>query len=355
MSASPPVITVHQGPVHGPVRLTGTGEVEGGDRRRRRLVQAALVASAALWLADFVYKLVADISVANRELCVLYRALPPLGFAIFEYVAETVVIVLLGTFAAVLLGRWFVRLRRFIPRRPASAFACAALIPVCSCAAIPMVATLENRLRFRTTMAFVLAAPLLSPHIVVLSFSMLGPTYGVLRIVSSFALVMATAYLIGWLHDRGRAPRYGELARGCDADCAPRRADVFLETAAIWRRILPYLLIAGALGVGLETLGPRLVMLEQAASHSFGGMLVMILLGVPLYFCNGSEVLFLRPLVAHGLPIGTAIAFSLTSTAVCTTSVAMLARFMGVRLTAVLVACVLVGSVLLALLINRLV
>ncbi len=72
----------------------------------------------------------------------------------------------------------------------------------------------------------------------------------------------------------------------------------------------------------------------------------------PFYFCNGAEVLFLRPLVNHGFPLGTAVAFSLTSPAICTTSIAMLFKIIGKRLTVALVACVALISLALALLIN---
>ena len=57
-------------------------------------------------------------------------------------------------------------------------------------------------------------------------------------------------------------------------------------------------------------------------------------------------------LLSHGFPIGMAIAFSMTSTAVCTTSIAMLFRIIGVRLTIALVGCVIGISLASALLFN---
>jgi hypothetical protein len=211
---------------------------------------------------------------------------------------------------------------------------------------------MQGRMKFVTTMSFVLAASLLSPYVLVLSFSVLGVTYGVLRIVSSFILVMATAYILGLLkRDDARAETVWIVA-GCAKTCDGQEGDVYLETYEMFKSLLPYLLMGGALGVILELIGPRAFLLGQQTGKGLIGAFIWVLIGIPLYFCNGAEVLFLRPLVNHGFPLGTAVAFSLTSTAICTTSIAMLFKIIGKRLTVALVACVALISLALALLIN---
>ncbi len=319
---------------------------------RRRWVQSALVLSAVLWLADVVYRTINDISYVNREQCIIHQVLPRPGFLLYEYFFETLIIVFLSVFVAVLLGRCFVRFTRFFPRHPVAGFLLGSLAPVCSCAAVPLISSLEGRLRFTTTMCFVLAAPLLSPHILVLSFSVLGPTYGTLRILSSFVLVMVSASVLALCRGRGRSAGALPLQGGCCAGCSAAAPDLYLETLAVFKKTLPYLLIAGVIGVGLEVLGPRTALLRQGVGSGPVGVLAWIALGVPLYFCNGSEVLFLRPLLSHGFPMGTAIAFSLTSTAICTTSLAMLFRFLGLKLTVALVASIVLVSLVLALAMN---
>jgi uncharacterized membrane protein YraQ (UPF0718 family) len=319
---------------------------------RRRWVKAALILSAALWLLDIVYRVSNDISYVNRERCIIHKVLPRFGFLLYEYLFETLVIVFVSVFLAVLLGRCFARFAKFIPRHPVAAFLLGALVPVCSCAAVPLLSSLEGRLRFSTTMCFVLAAPLLSPHILVLSFSVLGPTYATLRILSAFTLVMVSVGVLALCRGRGPAAGAVHVCGGCSRGCSATAPDAYLETLAIFRRALPYLLIAGVVGVGLECLGPRRVLLQGGAGSGVLGVLAWIVLGMPLYFCNGAEILFLRPLLTHGFPLGTAIAFSLTSTAICTTSVAMLLRFLGARLTGVLVGSVVLVSLLLALVLN---
>lgn len=321
---------------------------------KRSLIRSGLIVSGLLWAADIVYRVAGDISYVNRQKCVLFKILPRPGFLIYEYLFETLAIVFVGTFIAVLLARQFSKLRRFFPKHPATAFLYGSLIPVCSCAAIPLLSCMKGRMRFPTTMAFVLAAPLLSPHIIVLSFSVLGFRYGILRIFSSFAIVMLTAMILG-AFERGRgAMDMSRMVSGCKRNCRQQDGDIYLQSFAVFRSLLPFLMVAGVMGVLLEYLSTRELMLHGIFGDGFTGIMTWIVVGVPLYFCHGAEVLFLRPLMSHGFPMGTAIAFSLTSTAICTTSIAMLFRLIGARLTFILVGSIISISLGLALLMNHL-
>jgi uncharacterized membrane protein YraQ (UPF0718 family) len=319
---------------------------------KRNLIKSSLIAGMLLWAADITYRAASDISYINRQKCILFKILPRPGFLIYEYVFETLVVVFVGTFIAVLLARQFTRLRRFLPRNPATAFVYGSLVPVCSCAAIPLLSSMRGKMRFPTTMSFVLAAPLLSPYIIVLSFSVLGFRYGVLRILSSFVLVMLTAVVLGSFEPKGKPIEAAGMARGCSKTCAPVESDLYLQTFAVFRGLLPFLLVAGALGVIIEYVGTRDLMLHGMFGNGAGSILAWILVGVPLYFCHGAEVLFLRPLMNHGFPMGTGIAFSLTSTAICSTSIAMLFRMIGGKLTLILIGCVVSISLGLALIMN---
>ena len=82
-------------------------------------------------------------------------------------------------------------------------------------------------------------------------------------------------------------------------------------------------------------------------------MLGVILAGIPLYFCNGAEVLILRPLIHHGgFSLGAAVAFSLTSTAICITSFVMILKFLGRKLTALLAVHIVVVALAISYLID---
>jgi len=333
--------------------------------RLRSLARAALLGAAGVLAVDAIYRTITHISYVNRDQCFLYRALPGVGFLVFEHIVEVGLIALVGTYVAILLARWVQRFPRLFPSNPLIAFAYGAVLPLCSCAAVPLLYALRGKRDERTVLAFVLSAPLLSPHIVVLSFALLGATYGALRIAAAFALVMIVAHVVplvarlGAAHSRPQGGLFAPAAAEplCAGDCGLAQDDAGLETFAVFRGLLPYLLIGGGLSIGLDLLQPERWL---AGGHlpvgglagTLGGVL-LVLVGVPLYLCHGTEVLLLRPLVEHGVTLGTAVAFSLTSTGVCVTSLAMLARFLGRRRTIAFAACVLLTSLALGFVIDR--
>jgi uncharacterized membrane protein YraQ (UPF0718 family) len=319
---------------------------------KRLTIKIILLTAAVLWLADLTYKTVKNISYLERERCVLYQVLPKAGFLIYEYIFETIIMVLLGTYVAVVVGKWFAGRSRFFPQNPVTAFLCASVIPVCSCAALPLIASMEGKMRFKTTMAFVLAAPLLSPQIIALSFSMAGSTYAFLRIGASFALVMIVIHVLDLFRNKDGHFDVTALKPGCSSSCAPGLQDVYLETYHLFWKLLPYVGLAGVLGILVEYLGPRNSLLGIPFDHGIGGVAMVSLIGIPLYLCNGADVLLLRPLLSHGFPVGTAVVFSLTSTAICTASIAMLVKLIGIRMSALLVFSLLAVSIVLGFVLN---
>ena len=131
--------------------------------------------------------------------------------------------------------------------------------------------------------------------------------------------------------------------------CKRGGGTVYDETFTILRKIAPYLLAAGLLGILVEVAAPAHILQRYNLAHNALGTIGVILIGVPVYFCNGAEVLFLHPLMQYsGLPLGTAMAFSLTSTSICITSLVLLVQFLGKRMTAILLATIIVMTFLLS-------
>jgi uncharacterized membrane protein YraQ (UPF0718 family) len=80
---------------------------------------------------------------------------------------------------------------------------------------------------------------------------------------------------------------------------------------------------------------------------------LVILIGIPVYFCNGADIILLQPFVNYmEMPLGTAMAFTLTSTSVCITSLIMIIKFIGKRLTSILLAYVFFMTLIMGYVIN---
>ena len=323
--------------------------------RNRRAIKGFIVLSLLFFAIDFVYRTINDISYLTREECILYRVLPKLWFLAFEYFVELLFVVVVGVFLAALLESYFTRYRRFYPKNTYTAFVYASLLPFCACTTIPVVGSMRDRLGFRTVITFVVAAPLLSPYIVLLSFGVLGTQYAILRIISAFFLAQSSGLVLEFFSTNGKM---GGLTafEGCNPNtCQVHEQDIYLRTYDIFIRLLPFLILAGVAGILIETAAPANFLAKHQISNNLPGILLVTLSGLPVYFCNGAEVLLLRPLIHQsGLALGTAIAFSLASTSVCVTSFAMLVKFIGSKLTIILLANLIIVTVVLGFLINQL-
>jgi len=307
-----------------------------------KAVKYLVYLAVMFFVADLIYKTINDISYVNRENCILYRTLPTFWFLIFEYFIELFFIIVVGIFAAVLLESGFTRFKRFYPKNSFTAFIYASLLPVCACSTIPMIGSMSGKLPFRAIITFVVTAPLLSPYIIFLSLSVLGAKYTLLRIITALILAMSTGLIVSLFQDR--VDKGGRPGFSMDPISTPgiQGGDHYLKTYLILKGLFPYFLIAGTMGIAIEWAAPADLLTKLEISNNIKGIIISILIGIPIYICHGAEILILRPLIHQsGFSDGTAIAFSLASTSICMTSLAMMVKFIGKRL-----ALVLVGSLM---------
>jgi len=295
--------------------------------------------------------------------------------AAWYYSATVLPVFVLGClFSGVLIAKSHrVRMRGVLP-----AFGLAALLPVCSCGVIPIAKTMIDRggSDARDGLVFLATAPLLSPIIVFLAFTLLGGSYLVLRVVSSLVLALAVALIVRpFLSSPAEAPRAPSTARaagvttpgasctlslacatapGASCATAPGLDDSVLLAA--WRMLtglITYVLFGVVVG-SLFTAALPADYVGAILQSGVVSMAAVVVVGVPINMCAGEEILLSAPLSSMGLTMGHALAFALASTGICMSSVPLLLKILGRRATLVMVAIYLVVPFLLGLLVNAL-
>lgn len=289
----------------------------------------------------------------SHDACMVYKSVPKWFFYLYENILELFIVVILGIFAGVLMEKYFLKIKRFYPKNQLLAFLYASILPVCSCGVIPLIDSMKLRTNLRTIITFVIAAPLLNPFIIFVSFTVLGIEYTVLRIVFSFLLAVISGLLLELLSKRFKTFNWGDY-QACASDCnvVPDR-DPFVKTVKMTRQLLPYILIAGVVSFAFALINPRQYLENLSFSQEPWSTLIMIVVGIPIYVCNGTDVIFLKPLMAYtDLSMGSAIAFSLAASAICVSSIAMFVKFLGRNLTIALVAIISILVFIFSMLIN---
>ena len=318
-------------------------------KEQNKYPKLLITISLSLFTVDTLYRLIFNINYDNRFECILAKVFPRNVFIFYENFIELWLVMIFGIFAAVILKKYFSKYKKFYPRGPFTAFLYGSIMPVCACSTIPMLTTLKGKMRFKTIVTFIMAAPMLSPIIITLSFSILGFKYAILRIICSFMLAIGAGYVLDFFRRDELEDIELGAALACNKDdCLITEKGVFDETWAITKKLLPYILFAGTISCIFAFFETQLIEYLRELIWSWHGKFLAILIGIPLYVCNGADVFFLRPLVTHdiGLPYGPAIAFSLSASVICIPSIIILAKILGKRLTGILISYVAVACLL---------
>ena len=289
----------------------------------------------------------------SHDACAVYKNVPKWFFQFYESFLELFVVVILGILAGVLLEKYFFKIKRFYPKNQLLAFLYGSILPVCSCGVVPLVESMQRKTSLKVIVTFIVATPLLNPYIVSVSFAVLGVEYGILRIVFSFLTTIITGLVVEYAAKMLKLDGVGDY-KACVTDCDPvLDRDPFVKTLKMIKKILPYILFAGALSFIFALINPKQYLETLNFAAEPWATLVLTLVGIPLYVCNGTDVLFLKPLLQYtDLSMGAAIAFSLSSSAVCISSIVMLAKYLGGKLTTILVTTIFILMFVFSFLIN---
>ncbi len=273
--------------------------------------------------------------------------------AAWYYAATVLPVFVLGClFSGVLIAKsQRIRIRGVLP-----AFGLAALLPVCSCGVIPIAKTMIERggTGARDGLVFLATAPLLSPIIVSLAFTLLGGSYLVLRIAASLLLALAVALLVRPFLSPPAGATAATSAPTATCATAPVTGDSVLLAA--WRMLtglITYVLFGVVLG-SLFTAALHADYVGAILQSGVVSMAAVVVVGVPINMCAGEEILLSAPLSGMGLTMGHALAFALASTGICMSSVPLLLNVLGRRATLVMVAVYLVVPFLIGLIVNAL-
>jgi len=245
-------------------------------------------------------------------------------------------------------------------------------LPLCSCAVVPLAVEMQRRGASKgATAAFLISTPETGVDSVSVSWALLDPLLTIARPVGAIVSALVSGSLVNALVRRGldREPARAAAtaaadAHGCCAhEAAPApTAEAHLHSAPAPARghWLPAVLRYGFVDM-LDDLAPSLVLglvlsaaigvllpaqaLDPALRGGLSGMLLMLVIGIPVYVCASASTPIAASLIHKGFSPGTALVFLLAGPATNVGSLLVLARVLGRRA----VLAMLVGLALTAL------
>jgi len=295
----------------------------------------------------------------------------------WDILCDTAIYILIGFAIAGLLTTWLSgsRALNWLSRRGPRSVVLATLVgaplPLCSCSVLPSAVTLRKAGASRgATLAFLISTPETSVTSILLTYALLGPLLAIFRPLAACVTAIA-AGLLDNLVER-RAARGGDGAKfaaapdaaapaspgalpGAEAAGAGRRFAAGMRYAFVdlFDDIFHWVLIGILVAAAIQRLAP-----PELFSAYFGNpwlaMLLMLVIGIPLYICAESSTPVAAALIAKGLNPGAALVLLLAGPATNIGAIGVLLRELGRRTVTVYLATIAVVAVLLGALFNLL-
>ncbi|OVE74947.1 hypothetical protein BVX95_00800 [archaeon D22] len=225
-----------------------------------------------------------------------------------------------------------------------------ALTPFCSCSSIPIfISFLEVGIPLGVTFSFLITSPLINEYLVVLMFALFGWKITVAYII--FGLLIGI--ISGMIITRLRLEKYLEK----DLISKPKKLRIYhkfksrlkyglSEAMDIVKKLWYWILIGVAIGAVIHNIVPQSFV--DSAVQSAGGLsvLIVVILGVPLYGSCAAIVPIAVALFQKGVPIGTALSLLMAISALSLPEAIILRRAMKLKLIAIFFGIVTLGIII---------
>ena len=200
--------------------------------------------------------------------------------------------------------------------------------PFCSCSSIPLfLGFTQARIPLGITMAFLITSPIVNEVAVVLLGSLLGVKFTVWYVTVGIAagviggafmdLIKGERYLTPLVESaRGQHARTGQMDGKPDKMSFRERHDFARdELKTIFSRVWKWILIGVGLGAALHGLVPGDFVATYLGAGQWWTVPLATLLGIPLYSNASGVIPVAESLLRKGLPVGTTLAFMMSTVA----------------------------------------
>lgn len=250
-------------------------------------------------------------------------------------------------------------------------------LPLCSCSVLPTAVTLRKKGASKgATLSFLISTPETSATSVLLTYALLGPLMAIFRPIAACVTAFAAGLTENALEKRFPSPAPAAEEDAPDAGpepdghcCSPDDTAGEVSTAGGWSLRLRAALHYAFVELFDDIFGWILIGIVAAAAiqawlppdilgRILGGplqsMLLMVLIGVPLYVCAEGSTPIAAVLIAQGMNPGAALVFLLVGPATNIGSVGVLHQALGRRTVIVYLATIIVVALFMGTVLNDL-
>ncbi len=336
-------------------------------RRLQVPLWLTVLVGASLWTAAWFLALPASLWLAFDVLGLEHGSQVGEALAFFLYDVPKVLLLLTGIVTLVSFLRSFVspeRVRRALAGRNAGVGTAAAagfgiITPFCSCSAVPLfIGFLEAGVPLGVTFAFLIASPMVNEVAIVLLWGLVGPQLTIAYMAAGLTVAIVAGLVIGrlglerYVEDYVWKIRAGGVTIDEKLTLGDRLVDAWRSTRDIVGRVWVYVIVGIGIGAFIHGFVPTELVVEIGGSGNPLAVPALVALGVPLYSNAAGTIPVIEALLGKGLPVGAALAFMMSITALSLPEMVILRKVMKPRLLAAFAGIVTTGIIAIGLLFN---
>ncbi|QEN03477.1 permease [Thiospirochaeta perfilievii] len=242
-----------------------------------------------------------------------------------------------------------------------------AITPFCSCSSIPMfLGFTAAGIPTGVTLSFLITSPLLNEVAIVLLGSLLGLKFTITYLIAGISVgILGGIFFDKIGADKMLQPMAQKLYEGehkkVETDSVTLKLSLKdrhnfakKEAIEIFSRIWKWVLLGVGIGAGLHGFVPQSWIIHHLGDGAWWTVPSAVLLGIPLYSNASGMIPIIETLLLKGLPVGTSLAFMLSTVGASFPEFLMLKQVLKPRLLVYLFGYFLIAFTFIGLLINML-
>ena len=207
-------------------------------------------------------------------------------------------------------------------------------LPLCSCGVIPVAMSLHKHGASKgSTVSFLLSTPQTGMDSIFVTLSLLGPIFAVFRPLAAFITGVVGGSLVNIVtHSKEHLPQEKCEDECCSTEEKKNKIMVGLKYGFVTlpRDIGKAMFIGIAVAAVIAALVPDDFLVEKLGKGILP-MLIMMVLGIPVYVCATASVPLAAVLIMKGLSPGAALVFLMTGPATNAASFVVILKSLGAK------------------------
>jgi len=222
--------------------------------------------------------------------------------------------------------------------------------PFCSCSAVPLfIGLVESGVPLGVTFSYLISAPMVNEVAAVMLLGLFGPGVALLYITSGVIIAVIVGFILGKMKLEHLVEEYvwkikvNNRSIDLEKTFSDRLKESYIYTADLVKKVFPYVLIGVAAGALVHGYAPENFLTKVAGKNNPFAVPIAVLIGVPLYSNAAGTIPIVKSLIEKGLPIGTALAFMMSVTALSFPEMIILRKVLKPKLLTIYIAILTLG------------